>query len=159
MQATFRNAREQDLPDLVRIARRAILSGYRPVLGEKAVEQFIESGTSDRYVRDNVDKATVVEVDGQVVGFCVCRANLLDLMMVDPAWQRRGLGAHLLRECEASLFKNFDVLTLESFEDNEPANRLYSKHGWKPDHIFDDTKTGVRKIFFTKKKAPASSSD
>lgn len=79
-------------------------------------------------------QSTVIEYQGQVVGFCILQpvldeANLL-LMAVDPSMQGRGFGFHLL-EYSIELLKNDPVqIFLEVRESNLPAIKLYEKSGF-----------------------------
>ena len=85
--------------------------------------QFIEA--VEQYV------STVIEKDGQVVGFCLLQpvldeANLL-LMAVDPQYQGQGLGYKLLNE-SLNLLKNNPVqIFLEVRQSNTAAIKLYEK--------------------------------
>ena len=85
--------------------------------------QFIEA--VEQYV------STVIEKDGQVVGFCLLQpvldeANLL-LMAVDPQYQGQGLGYKLLNE-SLNLLKNNPVqIFLEVRQSNTAAINLYEK--------------------------------
>jgi ribosomal-protein-alanine N-acetyltransferase len=79
-------------------------------------------------------QSTVIEVQGQVVGFCILQpvldeANLL-LMAIDPAQQGRGLGYQLLDTSVAMLKNNPVQIFLEVRESNQAAIKLYEKSGF-----------------------------
>ena len=86
-------------------------------------KQFIEA--VEQYV------STVIEKDGQAVGFCILQpvldeANLL-LMAIDPKYQGQGLGYKLLNH-SLSLLKNDPIqIFLEVRQSNTPAIKLYEK--------------------------------
>jgi len=76
-------------------------------------------------------QSTVIEQDGQVVGFCILQpvldeANLL-LMAIDPSQQGKGLGFELLDASVAMLKNNPVQIFLEVRESNIPAIKLYEK--------------------------------
>ena len=76
-------------------------------------------------------QSTVIEQQGQVVGFCILQpvvdeANLL-LMAVHPSQQGKGLGYQLLDESIALLKNNPVQIFLEVRESNVAAVRLYEK--------------------------------
>ena len=79
-------------------------------------------------------QSTVIEVQGQVAGFCILQpvldeANLL-LMAIDPAQQGQGLGYQLL-EASVTMLKNNPVqIFLEVRESNQAAIKLYEKSGF-----------------------------
>lgn len=76
-------------------------------------------------------QSTVIERQGQVVGFCILQpvvdeANLL-LMAIHPSQQGKGLGYQLLDESIALLKNNPVQIFLEVRESNVAAVRLYEK--------------------------------
>jgi len=79
-------------------------------------------------------QSTVIEVQGQVAGFCILQpvldeANLL-LMAIDSAQQGQGLGYQLL-EASVTMLKNNPVqIFLEVRESNQAAIKLYEKSGF-----------------------------
>ena len=76
-------------------------------------------------------QSTVIEQNGQVVGFCILQpvldeANLL-LMAIDPSQQGKGLGYQLL-DVSIAMLKNDPVqIFLEVRESNTAAIKLYEK--------------------------------
>ena len=76
-------------------------------------------------------QSTVIEQNGQVVGFCILQtvldeANLL-LMAIDPSQQGKGLGYQLL-DASIEMLKNDPVqIFLEVRESNTAAIKLYEK--------------------------------
>lgn len=90
--------------------------------------------------------ATVIELNAQVVGFCILQtvldeANLL-LMAIDPSMQGRGLGYQLLSESIENLQNNPIQIFLEVRESNTGAIALYEKADF---HQID-----VRKNYYPK---------
>ena len=79
----------------------------------------------------NTYQVTVIEQQGQVVGFCILQpvldeANLL-LMAVHPSQQGKGMGYQLL-EASLAMLKNDPVqVFLEVRESNIAAIKLYEK--------------------------------
>ena len=79
----------------------------------------------------NSYQTTVLEVQGQVVAFCILQpvldeANLL-LMAVDPQFQGQGLGFQILAESIQLLKNNPIQIFLEVRESNHAAIALYEK--------------------------------
>ncbi|ENW24723.1 MULTISPECIES: ribosomal protein S18-alanine N-acetyltransferase [Gammaproteobacteria] len=79
-------------------------------------------------------QSTVIEQQGQVLGFCILQpvldeANLL-LMAIDPAQQGQGLGYQLLDASVAMLKNNPVQIFLEVRETNIAAIKLYEKSGF-----------------------------
>jgi GNAT superfamily N-acetyltransferase len=132
------------------LARRTISASYRPFLGDAAVDAFLGSGAADQYVREHLARCRLLLRGGVIMGFCVCNANLIDLLMIDQPYHRQGLSSVLLADVEASLFQRYRELRLESFAGNVPANTFYHKHGWRAVDRYLDTDSGSEKIRFCK---------
>ena len=152
MKTRIRKAVPTDLDALSDIARRTIAASYRPFLGRDVVAGFIESGACDHYLRDNLEQCSVITIGGEAAGFCVCKEDLIDLMMIDHPHHRKGLGTRLLKHCDRALFETCATLRLESFAGNDRANDFYQKHGWSVAGSIVDEGTGSRKIVFEKQR-------
>jgi ribosomal protein S18 acetylase RimI-like enzyme len=152
MTTSVRSAEAADVGGLIALSRRTICASYRPFLGDEAVDAFLGSGAVEQYVTENLGRCTVLVREGQVVGYAVCRDDLIDLLMIDQGVQRQGLGTELLAHVEGSLFRSYGALRLESFEGNRPANAFYQKHGWREVGRHLDRDSGARKIVFRKSR-------
>jgi len=150
MNVLVRKALAVDVEALIDLARRTIGASYRPFLGDEAVDSFLGSGAVERYVTENIGACTILERGGRVLGYAVCRDNLVDLMLVDHACHRQGLGTALLRHVEEELGWRFAELRLESFAANGAANAFYRKHGWLEGSRFFDKESAAEKVVFYK---------
>jgi ribosomal protein S18 acetylase RimI-like enzyme len=150
MNTRIRKANTADIKTLQEISRRTIKESYRSFLGEEAVTSYIDSGESDRYIEDNIDNCSIIILNKTIVGFSVCKKNIIDLMMIDSNFHRKGLGSILLQSKEEKLFKEYSELELESFEKNDKANNFYVKNGWIEISRFHDS--GINKILFRKRR-------
>lgn len=150
MRLEIRMAKTSDIHILQNIARRTIRADYSPFMGEKSVADFIDSGASDHYIADNIGNCTVICLEETVAGLSVCKKDLIDLMMIDFNYHRRGLGSALLRHCEEVLFKTYRNICLESFEDNNKANAFYRKNRWTTSKLYPDKESGLNKFLFIK---------
>jgi len=68
-----------------------------------------------------------VDVDGQIVGFALCRDGWLNHLYVLPEWQGRAVGTQLLRQAVAGRDESLDLWV---FERNAAARRFYRDHGF-----------------------------
>ena len=146
MHTRVRRAEPGDVERLIELSLRTIRATYTSFLAEAAVEAFTGSGAVDEFVRETADRALVVTLDDEVVGYAVGKGDHIDQLMVDVRFQQRGLGTQLLSQLESELFKDHDVLVLESFRDNHQANAFYRKHGWKVTGAYRDENNGVEMI-------------
>ena len=113
------------------------------------IEQLVQSHPwTAKQFEESIDSyvATVVEQQGQVVGFCILQpvldeANLL-LMAIHPSQQGKGLGYKLLESSMALLKNNPLQIFLEVRESNQAAIALYEKSGF---HQID-----IRKNYYPK---------
>lgn len=150
---TIRKAGESDIGVLQAISRRTISLNYRSFLGDEGVDGFIDSGAVDQYCRECIGHCFVIVDEGVVLGFCVLKDNLIDLLMIDHEFHRRGLGTKLLMHCEEVLFASYDELKVESFELNSKANGCYEKNGWVAGAVYFDEEARVNKIVYSKKQS------
>lgn len=151
MNTQIRKATKSDIKVLKDLSKKTINANYRTFLGDEPVDAFIDSGAVDKYVDENIESCSVILSDGNVAGYAVTKDNLIDLMMIDDDFHRRGLGTKILEYCEEMLFKNYDELILESFEENHKANNFYKKNGWTETKRRFDKSSGVNKVVFCKK--------
>jgi GNAT superfamily N-acetyltransferase len=150
MSNLIRRAVTSDVDRLIRLTRETIGASYRSFLGDDAVDGYIGSGAVERYVEESIARSSVILRDGEIVGYAVWRDDLIDLMMIDHAAQRQGLGTVLLRHVEAELFQSHDELRLESFEANLGANAFYRENGWREARTYFDEDSQVDKTVFVK---------
>lgn len=151
MKIQIRKATTSDVEALITLSKRTIRASYRIFLNDETVDAYIGSSAVDEYVRENIQRCSVIVDAGKIAGYSVCKDNLIDLMMIDHGLHRRGLGSRLLEHCEETLFQTFGELTLESFKENHKANAFYRKHGWVEGRRYFDESSGVNKIVFIKK--------
>ena len=78
-------------------------------------------------------KCWSLEVDDRLKALAIfqdrCVAQELQLILVDPSWQRRGLARQLLREALGNI-GNHEEIWLEVREANGPARHLYESLGF-----------------------------
>jgi ribosomal protein S18 acetylase RimI-like enzyme len=151
MKVKIRKALLSDLEVMQSVARHTIDKNYRPFLGDEGVDWFI-SGPSDEYMKETINEAFVISEDEDVIGFCVLKENLIDLMIVKHEAHRKGIGTKLLDYCERVLFSDYQEIKLESFEKNDKANSFYTKNSWVKSGIEADEVSGGNKFIFTKNK-------
>ena len=121
----FRAMTAADVPAIAAVHRAACLEAYRFMGWDYPLEQ-IAAWYGEKF--PGWDFARVAEADGRVVGYLGASGGLLDDLFIDPAWQGRGLGRTL---AEAQLARGIRPVTLEVFEQNLPARRLYEVLGFR----------------------------
>ncbi len=128
---SFRKAAKRDVPQLAS-------------LYASTFAQWIDGNTAPAYMDSMVEDPhfdfTVAEDrPGHIAGFIVSNHILLethafvnvDVMAVDTAFRRHGLGKALMDKCEESANQaGARMMTLQVVEYNEPAKKLYESLGY-----------------------------
>lgn len=98
-------------------------------------------------LRDANNTYLVVELDGNIVGYCgywgIAGEGYIYNVAVKRKYRRQHIGYHMLNALlDDARSKGINALTLEVRYSNEAAIRLYESLGF--------TKEGIRKEFYTK---------
>ena len=140
-----------NLPIMQEIARRTIDKCYRSFLGNEGVDQFINSGESDKELQKYIDNCDLVLQDNIIVAFSIYFDDLIHLMMVDVTLHRSGIGSKLLAHSEQQLFTRGNAtIRHETFEGNHQAINFYQKNGWSITGKYEDKEHGFIRVFFEK---------
>ena len=131
------------------IAYRLLGPGDESVLDRVAEEVFDEPIRPDRLIAYLADPATLllVALDGDlVVGQCAAVIHrhpdkptelYVDELGVSPAWQRRGIGAELMRRIlDEGRARGCEEAWLGTEPDNDAANALYARLAGSPVETF-----------------------
>lgn len=153
---TSRAARAGDRAALTAIVLAAIRSNFPTVLPAEAIERWLADDAVGKYKATRWDACRVAEEASAIVVCCFTDGDVLDLLMVHPVRQGRGIGGALLADAEACLFRAHPVIRLESFAANTAADRFYEERGWRAAGRTTDPDTGLATALFTK-TAPAAS--
>ncbi len=153
----FRDATREDEALLTLLAQKTISACYRRFLGIDKVVELMESGAINEYIVANLGKryCPIQLVENEAVGFAVCQENIIDMLIVDYRYHQRGLGKQLLAHCEAHMFKDHAELGAQCFDQDEAANKLFSKRGWKKTLAHYDKKLDARTILYQKTRRPS----
>ena len=153
---TIRPARAGDRDALAAIVLAATRASFPTFLPADLVERWLADDAVGKYVAARFESCHVAEEAGEVVACCFTEGDLLDLLMVHPARQGRGIGSALLADAEERLFEAHPVIRLESFAANASANRFYEARGWQASARKKDPDTGAEVVVF-RKTSPAGS--
>lgn len=129
--ATFREARSDDLDELVYAARASLREEQRPDPAERDPIGF------ERWVRGRIPRARVVEVGGKLafVGYADVRLDegwLVQGVFTWPEMRRQGLGAAAMsRIVEEAFSAGAEHVQLAVVEGNEPGLNLYRGLGFR----------------------------
>lgn len=151
MDVELRPAREADVGGIQRVADAAWHAAHAPIVGEAAVEAFLEDfydAETFRTLLDRDEALLDVAVDGDaVVGFAAAapteddrRTYHLSRIYVDPDRWGEGVGGRLLERVERlAADRGADRLTLGVMAENERAVGFYQAAGYeRTDDFYDD---------------------
>ena len=156
----IRKAQIGDLQTIQKIARNTIDKSYRSFLGDEGVDWFINSGESDKALKNNLPNCDVLLKDNAIVAFTVYFDDLIHLMMVAVNLHRRGIGSELPAHSEKLLFdQDNSTIRLETFEGNSQAINFYKKNGWSVVREKEDMEHGFIRVCFEKVHNNANSAD
>jgi ribosomal protein S18 acetylase RimI-like enzyme len=89
-------------------------------------------------------EAWVAEADGAAAGFAYVDGEWLDELWVRKPFQRRGIGAALVRRAETIMREaGIAHARLSVLQANVRAIALYRRLGWTESHAFQDRRSGV----------------
>lgn len=130
---TIQPASPKELAGVTRLARRIISQHYRPFYGEERVNDMIDSGEVDRAIQSkSIDDINVVLMQETVIGLSICEEDQIERFVIEPSFQRMGLGSQLLAYCEAHMFTKHQELYTTIYHENTKATSFFEKHGWRP---------------------------
>lgn len=127
----------------------------------KAICSFDQTASDDREKRrDFIAKSVksgscfVAYIDRKVVGYVVLdytfySNGMIDMLYIHPEYQRKGIGAQLIRYVEA-LCKTEKLFTSTN-QSNLPMQRLLGKLGYVPSGFIDNLDEGDPEIVYFKK--------
>ncbi|SFS75243.1 GNAT family N-acetyltransferase [Halostagnicola kamekurae] len=138
----FREATEEDVDEIRRVARDSLESLYTDFLSEETVSGALEQWYGDSFAEDVRDDHTlflVVERDGEIAGFSQSvlvgqryGTGQLLWLHVHPDHRSSGVGVRLLvRTRERLLEEGADQVRCFVLADNEGGNRFYEDHGFE----------------------------
>jgi ribosomal protein S18 acetylase RimI-like enzyme len=146
-----RDLRARDVPRLAELLRTEFpeeeqLLGTRPEGVVEIARRFFRWDTQLvlgvlRLVGASPARFLAVEADGRLVATTLvsfpARAGFLSMVMVDPAYRRRGYARRLLRAAHALAARRHRAhVALDVLETNGPARALYASLGYRPLRAF-----------------------
>lgn len=115
-------------PSIVRINRDA----WRELAQKYGFKLSGEDDAHRLRLMQNSNNEYVYKIGGEVVAYCTIAADTIQGLIVDPLYQRRGIGRSMIEYGISLIMCNgFDRARLCVISDN-PARRIYEAMGFKP---------------------------
>jgi len=148
--AIFKKAQSSDIDRILALAKRTVDRSYRDFLENFTVDKYLRSKHLETFLENYIKNTWILSKDNTLLGFSLCIDNVIDFMMIDVDHHRQGYGAILLKHCENLLFNNYNVIALESFEENIIARNFYLANNWINTETYRDPRANAVKIIFRK---------
>lgn len=124
--------REYQAEDYYQIERIHDLARLQELKIGKA-EKYFKPLEKAIYKEDLFNSKIYVACNKQkIIGFIAVKPNILDYIYVDPAYQGQGVGKNLISYVLRIMKR---PITLEVFQENKVAKKLYSHFGFKTKKI------------------------
>ena len=151
VQFKLRKAVEEDIPSLVALFRETILEVYGQILSRDVLKPWAEGDRLREDIGILWHDIVVAENAGDITAAAARIDDLVALLWVHPAHQRKGMGSALLDAIETDMMESgHDMAKLECFSDNDKAIGFYRAKGWEPLREEVDEVAGASKVVMTK---------
>lgn len=149
MEYKIEKIKREDLKDLILISKRVMLTDSIKFLGELA-NKFITSGAIVNEAMANADYTYKCLLNDIPVGQIAFIEDRINFIMVDPIYQRKGIGTALLEFAKKEIKKNYNEIYLDCFANNRLANSFFVKNNFKlEDSTYDkDLKQNLNRYCF-----------
>ena len=144
MKLAIRPAREEDVPALITLQRRAWLVTWAPEIDFSGVQWFAANDPATPYTHAHWPELTVIEADGKLAGMLQVDGNSIAIVQLDPAMMRRGLGTRLMDEAEAHIARAYVEARLDVRAFNTGAIAFYLQRGWAQCGRYAGSECGVQ---------------
>ena len=132
---SYRPARGSDARAISSLVKRALSEGALPGWTPHAISELIGKATVEA-IRGHIAEASFAHVavaDRRVAGFILCKhARFLNLLVVEPSLQRRGIGSHLVRSMLQHLSATAPELSVVELNATEASLPFYRRLGFYP---------------------------
>jgi len=125
----YRNAEDKDKDEVYELYRTVMKNYISTIWGWEENWQ-----TNDFSAHYNAEEITIVLDDKKFVGYCHVKEKTkylyIQMLVVIPAYQNKGIGKHLLESLKDRSNKNSKYISLEVFKINTIAKEFYKRHGF-----------------------------
>lgn len=121
MSELIREANSEDYADMIRVWEASVRATHHFLDPEDIT--FYKSIIPEALPQV---KLFIYEIEGQVAGFMGVSGNTLDMLFIDPAYRRKGIGSKLFQYAQSE----FQISKVDVNEQNQQAVDFYLKTGF-----------------------------
>ncbi len=148
MNYTIRKAEQSDKADILRIAREVTDKITRKYLGDEAVDWYINSGSCDNDMANDIPNMTLLLENDKIIGMMIWHEELMHFLMIDIPYHGTGAAQYFCEQIIPEKLEQYGQLKLECFDANERGNAFYIKSGWTEYERIKDEMTGGNRILY-----------
>lgn len=152
MNYTIRNANINDKSEILRIAREVTDKFSRKYLGDEAVDWYINSGSCDNDMLNDISNMKLLIKNDKVIGMMIWHDELMHFLMIDIPFHGTGAAQYFCDQIIPTKLEQFGKIRLECFDANERGNAFYIKSGWTEYDRIKDEMTGGNRILYERTK-------
>lgn len=145
---TIKFAEIEDEEQIVRLARNVANEFTRAYLGDKIVDEYINSGLCDEDIKKEISNTLILSLENEVIGLMIWKENKMQGLMVNIKYHGSGAAQYFCNQIMPEKLKIYDVLYLECFDKNARAIAFYKKTGWNECETIKDNMTDGYRILF-----------
>ncbi len=143
-----RKANLDDKGEILRIARDVTDKFSRQYLGNEAVDWYINSGSCDNDMVNDIPNMDLLLKDDKIIGMMIWHNELMHFLMIDLPYHGTGAAQYFCNQIIPNKLEKYSQLKLECFDANERGNAFYIKNGWTEyDRITDEMTGGYRILY------------
>ncbi len=148
----IRKANNNDETEILKIARDVTDKFARKYLGDEAVDWYINSGSCDNDMKNDIDNMILITENDKIIGMMIWHNELMHMLMIDIPYHGKGVAKYFCDKIVPEKLAQFNEVKLECFDKNERGNAFYIKDGWVEYDRIPDEMTGGNRILYKKTK-------
>ncbi len=148
MSYSIRKAELNDKEEILRIARDVTDKFSRKYLGDEAVDWYINSGSCDNDMINDIPNMNLLIKDDTIIGMMIWHEELMHFLMIDIPFHGTGAAQCFCEQIIPKKLEQYGLVKLECFDANERGNAFYIKSGWTEYDRIKDEMTGGNRILY-----------
>ncbi len=148
MSYSIRKAELNDKEEILRIARDVTDKFSRKYLGDEAVDWYINSGSCDNDMINDIPNMNLLIKDDTIIGMMIWHEELMHFLMIDIPFHGTGAAQYFCEQTIPEKLEQYSLVKLECFDANERGNSFYIKSGWTEYDRIKDEMTGGNRILY-----------